>query len=322
MERLLNLLSGEIEIAEDPFGVFSSLRKQITPSKLRFIPSNSSEVFMLDSDEGRFALKFGTRVLNKPYDKLEKEFWACRELSLNPRLSVSEPIAYVRGKDTELEILNWINKASTASQSILDDGQIFDMWDQILEIQETLRRSSSNQIRSVLNKHEGDIPYAQKLIKYIKRHMGIEISPDVFLGLDSYLNSPRLKSQKTIITDRNPTNWLITRNQTIIPIDFDMLLSEPVMSDFALYIDDHRLQTKYDRDQLVQMLLSFFANKEIPVEPADFHYCAIYRNLLHCAILFSKSKKSVPIALQKSLQSAEAIGDQLLVEAITALQRS
>lgn len=287
--------------------------------KLEYIPSNSSDVYLLLADNLQLILKMGKLIPHKKYSKLKKEFTAYMELSKKSDLLKIKPLVYSFDDEFEFELLPFVD-GLTSDKVSLSEFQILSMWSKLLVLQKTLKESKSEALQSVLNKHVGDVPYAEKLIKYVKRHMGVVLDSDVFGCLDNHLNSSRLKAMLTIVTDRNPTNWLIAESGDVTPIDFDMMLVEPLVSDFALFIDDYRLNTVFSRNELIDKLIHYLDCSGLLVTKKDFHYCAIYRNILHSAILFSKNKKSVPAALEKSLISAMEIEDFKLIKTINLLK--
>lgn len=266
---------------------------QITP-----ILSHSSKVFLLSfgKNNPNFVLKIKEANETNKQRKLGIEVNACKILA--KKIKVPEVILYGILYDYEVAIYSYLD-GKTADKEFLTEEKIIHIWKLTLDIQSTLSRFNEYLNLEIWK----DQKFTDKIIRYTLKFLGREIRLKDFKVIDEYLNTGLLKTSHTFFSDRGPTNWIIGKNN-IIPIDFDLLLIEPRLSDFVQFIDDHRLSVKYGRNNLIDKCLSFLNENNIYFCKKDFHWCAIYRNLIQGALFYKINKTASKFYYERALTSA------------------
>ena len=268
------------------------------------VPSHSSKVFLLSSSlkpEQKFILKVREVYEEKKRFGLKTEADICLELTTGLSVAVPEIVLY--GATGTSEVALYGNKAGIlASDTMLDDDQIKVIWSAILEIQDKLVLSEVDSVQSLVKTLTEDQDFSSKIVRHTSKLLNVKLDVSRLGLIDQKLNSEKMKSSRTILSDRSPANWIID-GDTIAAIDFDLVLPESCLGDFVLFIDDYRLSVPYDRNALIGRCLKFLRSKGKSFTEEDFHWCAVNRNLLQGALLYKNSKKGSLLCYQRALDS-------------------
>ena len=269
------------------------------------MPSHSSKVFLLSSNlkiEQKFILKVKEVCQEKKRFGLKTEADICLDLATGLSVAVPEIVLY--GATDTSEVALYRHKTGIlASDIMLGDDQIKVIWSAILEIQDKLIVSEIDSIQSLVKTLTQDQDFAGKIVRHTSKLLNVKLDLSRLGLIDQKLNSEKMKSSRTILSDRSPVNWIID-GDTIAAIDFDLVLFESCLGDFVLFIDDYRLSVPYDRNALIDRCLDFLRNKGKSFTEEDFHWCAVNRNLLQGALLYKNSKKGSLLCYQRALDSS------------------
>ena len=269
------------------------------------VESHSSKVFLLSSDlklEQKFILKIRELHQEKKRFGLKTEADICLELTTGLSVTVPEIVLYGATQTSEVALYGY-KSGILASDTMLDDDQIKVIWSAILEIQDKLIVSEIDSIRSMVKTLTQDQDFSGKIVRHTSKLLNVKLDLSRLGLIDQKLNSEKMKSSRTILSDRSPANWII-EGGTITAIDFDLILPESCLGDFVLFIDDYRLSVPYDRHALIFRCLEFLRSKGKSFTEVDFHWCAINRNLLQGALLYKNSKKGSLLCYQRALDSS------------------
>lgn len=138
--------------------------------------------------------------------------------------------------------------------------------------------------------------------------IGIDTSVRFDKNLEKYLKlkagfkelHKRMADQELVVfSDRSPSNFLLSEER-IIPIDFDLMMTEPRLSDYAQFIDSFKLKTRVPRELMIRECLDFFGGI---YTRADFNACATYRNLMQTIVFYNRGQERYKHYLKKALES-------------------
>lgn len=272
---------------------------------IKNIPSYSSEVFLLQlkNDSGKFILKIREIPKNSPLRKLEAEISSLQVLKKN--VKVPEPILYGVCNGYEVSLISCLS-GHTLDKEFLNEDIILKVWNSIIKIQNNLYKNQSTVLKIP---NEGR--YGDKLSGYTLRFVGEMLRSEDVDEIDFHLSTGILKTTETIFSDRSPRNWLIN-NDGVFAIDFDLLFLETRLSDFVQFIDDPMLSTPYKRDELISKCLLFLEGNGEIFSKADFHWCAIYRNLIQAALFYKINKGTAKFFYKMALDSISFVGMSFL----------
>lgn len=272
--------------------------------KITPITSYSSQVFLLSFEKNTQKFVIKIRAISTEM-KLRTEVQVFKILS--KEITIPKLVLYGTYCDYEISIYDYIDTLKNNHGNILNKDQIHLIWKSILIIQNALFRS-----RDSLNLHVlSNKNYAHEVYRYTLKYVNKEIPINYLEVLSNQLSSSLFEKSVTVFSDRSRTNWIISKNN-IIPIDFDLLLLEPVLADFIQFIDHHELRTSYSRDNLISSCLSFLVTNDIYFTKEDFHWHAVYRNLTQGAIFYKVNKNISLFHYKKAIASLNALNDKLL----------
>ena len=267
--------------------LFLHLQKSLQNNSLIITPieSHSAKVFFLQiensfPEEKSFVLKINDSQKKRLKNELEVI------LSLTS-VQVRVPHAVVCGFGNEVEIAIYEKicgvNLHTHSVSL---NTMHKIWNLILGIQSLLLSSKLGSIQPLVENLSTKQGYYEKLRKHMSRVFGeLTVKESSFDPVSQHLNSDAMVRSRTIITDRNPSNWILDGSQ-IYTFDFDLVLGESFLIDFVLFVDDYRLKSHSTREDLIADCISFLSKKNIHISSVDYHYCAVYQNLLQTSFMF------------------------------------
>lgn len=269
--------------------------------------SSSVSLLIFKKNNQKFILK--VRALDK---LLKLGFEAKAFKVLSKKVVVPEIVLY--GISSGYEIAIYRHLGYISSDDELSQEKINHIWELILIIQSTLLESSN-----LFNLNIEDYTnYANEIHRYTLKYVGKDIPLNYLQVLDNNLNAKIFRDSITVFSDRGPVNWVIG-NTNITPIDFDLLLIEPRLADFIQFIDHHELNTQCDRDTLISRCLSFLDDKGIHFTTEDFHWHALYRNLIQGAVFYKANSQLSLFHYGKSLLSAKTLNEKCLENEITKI---
>ena len=269
------------------------------------VPSHSSKVFLLSSNlkvEQKFILKVRKVHQEKKRFGLKTEADICLELATGLSVAVPEVVLYGTTEAFEVALYGY-KTGVLASDTILDGHQIDVIWSAILEIQDRLMVSDVDSIQQLVKTLDQDQNFSGKIVRHTSKLLNLELDLSRLGLIDQKLNSENMKSSRTMLSDRSPANWVID-GKNIAALDFDLVLPESCLGDFVLFIDDYRLSVPYDRRALIFRCLEFFRSNGKSFSEEEFHWCAVNRNLLQGALLYTSSKKGSLFSYQRALDSS------------------
>ncbi len=268
--------------------------------------SYSSDVYVLDFNNKKFLIKI------RPVDTLMRLSTETKALEvLSKEIITPNIIVYGVALDYEVIIYDYIESNLNIKNTFLDEQSIYAIWELILTIQNTLLTRSD---LFCFTKDRVQT-YALNVHRYTSKYIGEKIPLNILTVLDKKLCLPQFSNRITVFSDRSLANWIFSK-KSIIPIDFDLLFLEPCLADFIQFIDHHELQSVYDRDSLISKCLSFLNQKNIFYSDDDFHFHALYRNLVQGAIFYQQNKLVSLWHYEKALSSSLFLGEVSLEKQI------
>ncbi len=307
-ERVLlhSILSNSALWNEKNYEVIQFITERLNTGLFSTIPirSYSSCVYLLSfkKETQKFILKI--RAVDSSL-KLGVEVTAFKALS--EKIIVPELVLYGTSLGYEVAIYYHLGTSTNNQKKLLCKETINSIWKLILVIQNTLLVSSDS-----LNLHlENSKKYATEIHRYTLKYVGKEIPLKDIEVLDERLRTSNFNDSITVFSDRGPVNWIINK-KGITPIDFDLLLLEPCLADFIQFIDHHELYTPYDRNTLIDMCLAYLGENSIFFTKEDFHWHALYRNLIQGAVFYKVSREISLFHYKKALYSSHFLNEVLL----------
>lgn len=303
-----NILTNGDMLSEPGGDIVRLIAHQAADNSLQITPiqSYSSKVFLLSvgSDTREFILKV------RPVDSLLKlgmEVKAFRIIST--AVDVPNLIFYGISCGYEVVIYHHLSGGDSI-ENVLSEDKITAIWKLILIIQKALCSSLE-----LLNLNRAHITkYSSEIQRYTQKYVSKDISLLSLQTLDDRMHRPQFTDSMTVFSDRGPVNWVI--GDSIVAIDFDLLLLEPCLADFIQFIDHHDLHTLYSRDELIDKCLLFLCENNINFTLEDFHWHALYRNLTQGAIFYKVSRRISLLHYEKALLSSRVLNETLLEKEI------
>lgn len=177
--------------------------------------------------------------------------------------------------------------------------------EQTRRVQKKLVEISIADTRLIRQELEEPINHAHKIAKYLTSAFKKELPLSSLKYINRVLSAPQRRKLRTLISDRNPLNWIRQADGHLVSFDYDLIKIGYCYEDWILFIDRPELKTNLTRDELIEI---FFTQSQLhyhtKIHYEGFHVNAVAQNLIQASLFLNMDRAKSLHYLERAQNSA------------------